>query len=660
MVNSRIVHLDFHTSEYIENIGAEFDKAAFQKTLKDAHVTQITLFAKCHHGWCYYPTKVGKMHPHLKYDLLGAQIDACKEIGIKTVVYITAGWSANDAVEHPEWQVVFFDTGERVYMENAAPTKRRVDALPTDPKPTCAWDLLCLAGGYKQHILDITAEVCQMYPKLDGLFYDICCLETPCVCDSCKKDMQEKGYDITDRNAVSQYMVEEKVRFMADCKAVMEKTHPNGSIFFNGGAEISRPFYCEKQTHYELEDLPTTGGYDNIYNRAKCFSKKGKDVVGMTGKFRHSWGEFGSYKKAEALKYECAAMLALGMKCNVGDQLHPNGKLDPYTYKVIGEAFGYVEEIEQYCYGCQSTARLGVVLSKNYEANEGIATMLVENQLDYEVAEESDDLSALYDCIILTDDAVLTDTFAQKLTEFTQKGGALVTIGKAGLKDGKFVVPTGVEYIRAPKYDMDYIVTEDVVRPFGLLSPLLAYKSAHATKVTADGEVLAGVQSPYFSRTIVKYCSHRNTPNNPQLEAYPAIVRTGNLLYFAHDFGTVYRESGDTFMRETFIKALRTVYTPVVEIDGLMSVGRSRLVTRDNSAFLHLLYASPVRRGNVILLEDFPTLQNIKVFIRGMQAAEIRLRPNGETVAFENTEDGVSFTVPQMRCHALLEIIKAE
>ena len=64
----KCVHLDFHTSPDIEGIGEEFNKEEFASTLKEAKVDLITVFAKCHHGYCYYPTKVGKMHPHLKFD----------------------------------------------------------------------------------------------------------------------------------------------------------------------------------------------------------------------------------------------------------------------------------------------------------------------------------------------------------------------------------------------------------------------------------------------------------------------------------------------------------------------------------------------------------------------------------------------------------------
>ena len=42
----RQVHLDFHTSEHIEDIGKKFDKKQFQTALKEGHINSITLFSK--------------------------------------------------------------------------------------------------------------------------------------------------------------------------------------------------------------------------------------------------------------------------------------------------------------------------------------------------------------------------------------------------------------------------------------------------------------------------------------------------------------------------------------------------------------------------------------------------------------------------------------
>ena len=63
-IRYRQVHLDFHTSEYIPDIAADFDKDEFAKTLEEAHVDSITCFARCHHGWLYYPSKkIPGAHP---------------------------------------------------------------------------------------------------------------------------------------------------------------------------------------------------------------------------------------------------------------------------------------------------------------------------------------------------------------------------------------------------------------------------------------------------------------------------------------------------------------------------------------------------------------------------------------------------------------------
>ena len=102
-MNFRQVHLDFHTSEKIDRIGKSFKKEEFQQALIKGHVNSITLFAKCHHGWAYFPSETNEMHPNLDFDLLGAQIEAAHEIGVKTPVYLSAGFDEKIIRKHPEW-----------------------------------------------------------------------------------------------------------------------------------------------------------------------------------------------------------------------------------------------------------------------------------------------------------------------------------------------------------------------------------------------------------------------------------------------------------------------------------------------------------------------------------------------------------------------------
>jgi len=99
----RQIHLDFHTSPLIPDVGKDFDIEEFVKTLKNASVNSITVFAKGHHGMSYYPTKIGKTHPSLKKDLLGLICDACHKEGINVVGYISVKLDEYIGEKHPEF-----------------------------------------------------------------------------------------------------------------------------------------------------------------------------------------------------------------------------------------------------------------------------------------------------------------------------------------------------------------------------------------------------------------------------------------------------------------------------------------------------------------------------------------------------------------------------
>ena len=68
----RQIHLDFHTSQHIPDVGAAFDPEEFAATLSRARVDSVTCFGRCHHGYIYYDTKAfpERRHPHLKRNLL--------------------------------------------------------------------------------------------------------------------------------------------------------------------------------------------------------------------------------------------------------------------------------------------------------------------------------------------------------------------------------------------------------------------------------------------------------------------------------------------------------------------------------------------------------------------------------------------------------------
>ena len=636
------VHLDFHTSPDIENIGSEFDKAEFAKTLKEAHVDLITVFAKCHHGLCYYPTKVGTMHPNLKFNLLKEQIDACHSVGIKAPIYITMGWSKKDADDHPEWHHKDFWTGDNIYFGS-----KPSDDLD-EPILDCTWTTLCPVGGYKNHLLDITREICESFDVSDGVFYDICFMRDACVCDSCKQGMKKMGLDPTKYEDARRYYTIKRLELMKDLNELVHSYNKEAHIFYNGGADMNRPEYHSLQSHFELEDLPTAwGGYDFMPLRAKSFEKYGKLFLGMTGKFHHAWGEFGGFKNKDALKYELTDMVSVGASMSVGDHLHPNGKIDKSTYNIIGHAFKYIDRLEEYTQNTKAYTDLGIWLSHNSASDMGASKILQIMHLEYDVISSEDDLSK-YQCIILPDRVNLSNNDKNQIIEFVKNGGKIIASYESIFDE------LGIKKIEASKCDVDYIRCDidEVVTPF------LSYSSAYKTECD-DGEVLAEVYEPYFNRTRRHFCGHKNTPFKANAEKYPALVRKGNVIYFAHPIFEAYDKSGNYILQKYIQRAIESIYDKSIRVENFYSCGRLRLRKNEEKKFyaLHLLYAPPVNRGNVCLLEDFPEVNNIKIAMKVEEKIKSIISvPDNAEIEFTQNGNEVSFFVNNLKLHRLIAL----
>ena len=639
----RCVHLDFHTSPDIFGIGERFDKKKFTKTIRDANVELVTVFAKCHHGYTYYPSRVAEMHPHLDFNLLKEEIEAIHEAGAKAPIYITAGWCKKDADEHPEWHQIDFHTGRAAYV-GADPS------LVCDPDSAlaeCSWINLCIIGEYSKHLEAITREVAENFDISDGIFYDICFAGDTCICDTCRKNMIAKGLDPTNLDDVRKHYSEGRVELMKRLTGIVHEYAKDAPVFYNGGADMNRTEYHPYQTHYELEDLPTAwGGYDLMPLRAKFFEKYGKPFLGMTGKFHHAWGEFGGFKDKEALRYECADMLSIGASISVGDHLHPSGEIDDSTYRLIGHAFDYVKRIEGYCYNTDAYTDLAIWMSHSSASDIGASKLLQNMHLEYDVVASGDDLDK-YSCIIFPDRVRFSDADKEAILKFKESGGIIVASYESVFDE------LGIEKLSPSANDVDYIRADldEITTPF------LSYSSAYVVRASEEAEVLARVYEPYFNRTHRHFCGHKNTPFKTEPADYPALLRCGNVLYFAHPVFEAYNNSGSYALENYVINAIRSGYSPSIATDGLPSCARVRLRrSKDREFFaLHLLYAPPVNRGNVCLLPDFPRLHDVTVTLsvdRSITSA--RIEPSGECVSFVQEGNRVTLKMPPFSLHALV------
>ncbi|MGV8955760.1 MAG: alpha-L-fucosidase, partial [Cypionkella sp.] len=480
----RQIHLDFHTSEHIPGIGAAFDPDDFVATLKAAHVDSITIFAKCHHGWSYYPTKVGAPHPQLaRPDLMGDMVKALSAADIECPIYISVQWDERNARIHPEWRA-----------RSATPNRFDPSQL------TAGWHTLCLNHkAYRDELLEQAREVALNY-ETQGLFFDIV-LTPDCVCAECLASMAEHGLD--PENPADRLKNDEWVNevFRSEMTEALRAEFPGLRLFYNCG-------HIHKQglkrfanySHLELESLPTGGwGYDHFPSSARYAATLGMDFLGQTGKFHTSWGEFGGFKHPHALEYEVAQMVALGAKCLVGDQLHPDGAINPDTYASIGPAYARIEKLEPFLEDARQVSEVAIVAAeyfhpvgaRNNHSDDGAAQMLLELKRPFDVIDPTYARLEDYRVLILPDEIPVEGEFATRLRAFVAQGGKLLLSGTSGLgADGSFAVPAGIRRSGEPvTFKPSYLKADAELDADMTASPFVMYGTAQT--IAAEGAKVA-------------------------------------------------------------------------------------------------------------------------------------------------------------------------
>jgi hypothetical protein len=441
-------------------------------------------------------------------------------------------------------------------------------------------------------------------------------------------------------------------------------------------------------SHLELESLPTGGwGYDHFPISAKYAATTGYDFLGMTGKFHTTWGEFGGFKRENALRYECAAMLAFGSKCSVGDQLHPPGELNPDPYNLIGPAYAEVEAKEPWCRGARPVSEIALVSPEAMHADrpggfgeasfaeEGAARMLLELHRPFDVIDLEHDLSP-YRLVLLPDEITLGDenaAFRDRLAAYLSGGGKLILSGKSGMTPdaGAFALPLGLEVVGRSASDPDYILPTEHTPTPPVRGPFVIHEGAWNIRPSAGAAytVLARRADSYFNRTWEHFCSHQHAPDE-KLSSYPALVASDRVAYFAHNLFTRYRQYGQPLYRDLVQDALAHLLgASSVEV-GLPTAGRASLMRQgaEGRYILHLLYAVPVKRGAnrsewasplqmVEVIEDLVPLRDVACAVRVPESVSaVTLEPQGESLPFTRENGVVRFIVPHLYCHQMVTL----
>lgn len=662
----RQIHLDFHTSGLIPGIGSRFDADAFGKAFKDANVDSVTVFSKCHHGYSYHETDVGKIHPGLEFDLLRAQIDALHAQGINAPVYLTATWDELAAFEHPEWLTVSPD--------GTLPRQR------PEHGNNAGWAFLDFSTPYLDYLCAQTEEVMRKYPDADGIFMDIS-FQVPSISSYAQTKMEALGMDWTNPDDRDKFTALSADNYFASVRDAVRKHDPNMPLFFNSGhmKRGLRKHYSDYYTHLELESLPTAGwGYEHFPLSARYVDPLNIPFLGMTGKFHTHWGEVGGYKKPEALLYECGAMLAHGARCSIGDHLHPTGQIDQSTMDVIAPAYKWVAEREAWAEDTVNRADIAILSAEAVSkpslagrtdhspgTDEGAVRTLLEGQFAFDVVDLESDWSA-YKLLILPDTIPVDADLRAAVQAYADNGGKVLLTGKSGVDpENGFVFDVGADWRgTSENTGGDYVLPIDALQSGFVHDPLFMNVPAELIDVT-DGTSLGDIYEPYFDRTQRHFSGHVNAPSKPDASGTAAGSEKGNFTYFSFPIFTCYFEGGAVAMLDIAEKLIKRALgdDPLVAT-SLPRAGRVTVRSQPgkNRDVVHLLHATPALRGttrgsNVQPIQDIIDLHDVEVSVTATGPVKsVAVVPSGESIDFTQTGDKVSFTVPVVTGHQMVEI----
>ncbi len=659
----RQVHLDFHTSPHIPDVGCEFDAGRFAATMKAARVNSVTVFAKCHHGMCYYPTRTGTAHPALKgRDLLGEQIEALHREGIRAPIYTTIVWEEDVAFRFPQWRQL---TKEGHFAGRS---------VGPDGKPghVATWQFNNpLNPDYQDYIEAHVREILERYGReVDGFFFDILFFAgDACWSDASRAFRAKHGLPDEGPGAFERFQGAAQAAFAAKFTRIVHGIRPQATIFYNAQNDgsmdprVGPRARSKYQTHCEIESLPSGfWGYHHFPRMARAQSTWGKPWVGMTGRFQKMWGDFGGIKPQAALEFECFRAQALGGGNSVGDQLPPRGTLDQAAYDLIGAVYAQCEAAEPfYERSVFVKPRVGV-FSASYpgldggKSEEGAVLLCEEAHYDCAVIDGLDALDD-YHLLILPDTTVVDAALAARLRAFHKRGGRLILSFKSGFDAagswGLDFLP--LRFAGLGELFPTYWRARKELRGVLSASDRVFYQAGLNITPGRGCKVLVDRVLPYFKRTAVTYSSHFQTPPVAEPCKHPAVVASDRVVYFADPVFSEYRQTGNLAVRQAFFEVMRTLAGPPPFGDGLPSTVQVYPRRKGSDLLLTLLHYVPVRKAmDIDVISEPSTFAGECLRIAG-NPPTARLFGTGEPLA--RRDDG-AFELPPAKGRLLIQVPK--
>lgn len=669
----RYVHLDFHTPGFVK-VGDKFDPKAFGDTLEQAKVNAIAVFALCHHGYTYFPSKIGVPHPEMQCDLLGGMADELKKRGIQNIIYFSQNVNETLAAARPECAAL---------NEAGKPIDSQI-LLSGDE---LYWTWLCPNRGdwIDSYFLPLIRETLEKYPA-DGVFLDMAgYLPGSCFCESCRAMMKAEGLDINNPDQHGDFLARTNQIVAGKVRKLLDEIRPEmrfleGAFNRMGDADKAKGVLSE----FYLETLPVQCGWFMFPFLARYFRHIGLPVMGMTGRFLKNWGDFGTLKTAHQLKVELATHLTAGLPSGVGDHMDCNGQLDHAVYEVIGDAFSFLEQRQPYCVGGQPekeilipqprrmsvfTATMGKESATAFNpmtAITGLSKMLTELHYQWDISSPTTDYND-YGAIILNHSTCESEEVDQIIESV--KNGALLIACHEGLK-GKTPEATRKlqEFLSIEELEMlpdpgCYYQVKEALNANMPDMPIYTHTRSYRMTLQPDMETLAELMLPSVVRSRKAFYGHfhgvAQKATGSAVAAKP--FGKGKVVVIAPSLFYSYMETGHVH-HLNLVKTLLSKYFPEPkrriksDAPGIVELALSR---KNGDLVLQAVPFIVSRRhvDSFEVLNDAVAVHGINVAVQsGFKPSRIFDPVNNTNIDFNMNGDWIHFVLPPFDEHLVVII----
>jgi hypothetical protein len=205
----------------------------------------------------------------------------------------------------------------------------------------------------------------------------------------------------------------------------------------------------------------------------------------------------------------------------------------------------------------------------------------------------------------------------------------------------------------------DYVLPEGAIGKGLPPTEHIMYMKGLEVEACPESEILCYSVQSYFNRSYEHFCSHRQTPSSGK-KGYPAAVKKGNAIYFAHPIFSQYFENAPHWCKQMFLNAVDMLISePVLRHSGPSTMLATVNEQKEQGRWVvHLLHYIPERRCREIdIIEDVIPLYNVNIsLLVPNEVKSVECVPECKNLAFEIRNNRLEFTVPQVNGHQMVSI----